>query len=107
MTNLSHVDDSNFESEVSNSTVPVLVDFGATWCAPCQKQLPILEKFAMQNLGTIKVVSVDIDDAPFLAAKFGIKSVPSLFLFNKGTKVAATYGLTTLEDLEKLVSANK
>jgi thioredoxin 1 len=102
MTEIVHVDDSNFESEVLNSELPVLVDFSATWCGPCQRQLPILEKFAADN-AKVKVVKVDIDDAPNVTAKLGIRSVPSLVLFNLGKPVSTKVGLTSLSELSNLV----
>lgn len=97
------VDDSNFESEVLNSKVPVLVDFSAVWCGPCQRQLPVLEKFAAAKAGLLKIVKVDIDDSPQIASKFGIRSVPTLLLFNQGQKVDMRVGLTSLADLDRFV----
>lgn len=104
MSKLVNVDDNNFESEVLNSKVPVLVDFGATWCGPCQKQLPILEKFATENIGTVKVCKIDVDDAPNLAAKFNIRGVPSIALFNNGVNVDMKVGLTTPAALKEFVA---
>lgn len=103
MTDVVYVDDNNFEAEVLNSQVPVLVDFSATWCGPCQRQLPIMEKFASENLSQVKVCTVDIDESPSIAAKFGIRSVPSILLFNQGTKVDMKVGLTNLASLNDLV----
>lgn len=102
MSDVVHVDDNNFESEVLNSDKPVLVDFGAVWCGPCQRQLPIIEKFASQN-DAVKVCKVDVDEAPVLSAKFGIRSVPSLVLFNKGSKVDSKVGIQSLANLEHFV----
>ena len=104
MSKLVSVDENNFETEVVNSKIPVLVDFGATWCGPCQKQLPILEKFANENLGTFKVCKVDIDDAPDLAAKFNIRGVPTIALFSKGVNVDTKVGLTSPSALKELVA---
>lgn len=97
-----HVNESNFEAEVLKSEVPVLVDFGAVWCGPCQRQIPVLEKFAASS--TVKVCKVDIDDSPNLASKFGIRSVPSLLLFQNGQRSAFRVGLTSFADLEKFIS---
>lgn len=104
MSELKYADDSNFEVEVLNSKVPVLVDFSATWCGPCQRQLPILQKFADANLDKVKVVKVDIDDAPEITAKLGIKGVPSMVLFNHGQKLDIKVGLTTLVALNEFVT---
>ena len=106
MSELKHVDDSNFEAEVLKSSVPVLVDFSATWCGPCQRQLPILQKFADANADKIKVVKVDIDDAPKISSKLGIRGVPSMVLFNNGQKVDMRVGLTSLVDLNNFVVTN-
>lgn len=97
------VDDKNFEAEVLASTLPVLVDFGAEWCGPCARQLPILEKFASENKGKVKVVKVDIEEALSVTSKFGIKSVPSMLLFVNGKKVDSRVGLTVLAELNNFV----
>lgn len=102
MSNVVHVDDSNFEAEVLQSEVPVLVDFGATWCGPCQRQMPIVEKFATENQA-VKVVAVDIDDAPLVASKLGIRGVPTLMLFNGGKSVGSKVGLTSLAEISNFV----
>ena len=98
-----NVDDTNFETEVLQSKLPVLVDFSATWCGPCQRQLPIIEKFAADNENRVKVCTVDIDDAPAITSKLGIRGVPSIYLFNQGLKVDAKIGLTTLAALDGFV----
>jgi thioredoxin 1 len=97
------VDDNNFESEVLQSKLPVLVDFGAEWCGPCKRQLPIVEKYAIDNVNRVKVCKVDVDDAPSIIAKFGIRSVPTLLLFNKGEKVDTKIGLTSIAALDSFV----
>ena len=102
MSNVVHVDDNNFETEVLQSEVPVLVDFGATWCGPCQRQLPIVEKFANEYVG-VKVCKVDIDDAPAVASKLGIRGVPTLMLFNEGKSVGSKVGLTSLAEITNFV----
>lgn|SRR5574338_580396 len=103
MSDVVTVDDNNFEAEVLQSDKPVLVDFSAVWCGPCQRQLPIIEKFAADNKQRVKVCKVDVDDAPTVAARLGIKSVPSLVLFNAGEKVGSKVGLTSLAALDNLV----
>lgn len=103
MSDVVFVDDSNFEAEVLNSTVPVLVDFSATWCGPCKRQLPIIEKFAADYNGSLKVCKIDIDDAPIATAKLGIRSVPTLILFNAGGIIASKVGLTSLAEIHNFV----
>jgi thioredoxin 1 len=94
------VDDSNFDTEVLQSLVPVLVDFGAVWCGPCQKQMLVLAPFATQHKGRLKVVKVDVDDAPGLTAKYSIKAVPAMFLFFQGKHVDTKVGLTNATALD-------
>jgi thioredoxin 1 len=103
MSEVKTVDDSNFDTEVLNDTGIVLVDFSATWCGPCQRQHPILEKFASENFGKIKVVTVDIDDAPVAVSKLGIRSVPSLLVFENGKQTGMKVGLTTTAELNTLL----
>jgi thioredoxin 1 len=93
------VNDSNFDVEVLQSEVPVLVEFGATWCGPCKKQAPILEQVQAKYGAKVKVVTVDIDESPNSSSKYGIRSVPTLFIFNKSEKVHSTVGLTSLSNL--------
>jgi thioredoxin 1 len=102
MSDVVHVDDSNFDAEVLQSETPVLVDFSATWCGPCQRQYPLVEKFAKDNAG-IKVCKVDIDDAPEVAAKLRIRGVPTLMLFDAGSAVGTKVGLTSLADINNFV----
>ncbi len=102
MSDVVYVDDSNFETEVLKSDVPVLVDFSAVWCGPCQRQLPVVEKFASENLNKVKVCKVDIDESPITTAKLNIKGVPSLLFFNHGERVETRVGLTTLAALNNL-----
>ena len=97
------VDDSNFEAEVLNSEKPVLVDFSATWCGPCQRQYPILEKFADAQVDNVKVCKIDVDDAPEVASKFGIRGVPTLMLFKNGAVSGSKVGMASLADLDKMV----
>lgn len=103
MSNVVQVDDNNFETEVLQSKLPVLVDFTAVWCGPCQRQTPIVEKFASDNPQRVKVCKIDVDDAPRITAKFGIKSVPSILLFHRGEKVDSKVGLTSLSALDSFL----
>jgi thioredoxin 1 len=99
MSQVKIVDDSNFETEVSNHPGMVLVDFGAPWCGPCTRQHPIIEQFAADNIGKIKVVMIDIDEAPLTVAKLSVRSVPSLLLFDNGKEINRKVGLTTTAEL--------
>ena len=84
MSQIVEADDATFEAEVVNQTLPVLVDFSATWCGPCKKLEPIVHEIAGEYEGKIKVVKVDVDRAPNTAAKFAVLSVPTLLLFQNG-----------------------
>lgn len=103
MSNLIEVNDQNFEKEVLQSDRPVLVDFSATWCGPCQRQLPLMEKFAAENPERVKVCKIDVDDSPETTSKFGIRGVPAILLFNQGMKVDMKVGLTTTAVLNNLL----
>jgi thioredoxin 1 len=76
--------DTNFESEVLASAGAVLVDFSAAWCGPCKKLEPIVHEIAAEYGDRLKVVKVDIDQAPGVAAKFGVLSIPTLMIFHGG-----------------------
>lgn len=79
--------DQNFDTEVMKSDNPVLVDFWAKWCGPCKVQSPIVEELAKEYEGKAKIGSVEVDEHPSIAQKFGILSIPTLMIF-KGGKVA-------------------
>ena len=81
------LNEANFEAEVEKSAVPVLVDFWATWCGPCMMLGPVVAEIASEREGTLKVGKVNVDESPELAARFGVMSIPAVFLFRDG-KVA-------------------
>ncbi|MCC6552429.1 MAG: thioredoxin [Polyangiaceae bacterium] len=95
--------DQNFESEVLKSDKPVLVDFTATWCGPCKALAPIVEQLADDFAGQVKVGKLDIDDAPQITKKYGVRSVPTVLVFKGGEKAASYVGLTTRDKLVKLL----
>ena len=76
--------DGNFEAEVINSDLPVLVDFWAVWCMTCKMVAPIVADMAVEYAGKIKVGKLDVDKNPGIAVKYGIRSIPSLLIFKKG-----------------------
>jgi thioredoxin 1 len=97
------VDDASFETEVLKADRPVLVDFGATWCGPCKALAPVVDKLADETAGKYKVVTVDVDDAPGVAQRYGIRGVPTLAVFKAGEKTASHVGVTTKENLLALL----
>ncbi len=86
-TNVLILTEHNFESEVLQSSVPVLVDFWAPWCGPCRMLSPVIDEIAQERSGQAKVGKLNVDDCPALAARFQINSIPAL-LFFKGGQVA-------------------
>jgi len=100
-----HINGSNFSSEVLESDKPVLVDFSAVWCGPCQRQTPILESFADGNGDRVKVCKVDVDESPEIASKYGIRSVPTLMFFKDGKDVQTKIGMHSVAMLETLLQS--
>ena len=76
--------DSNFEQEVLKSDVPVVVDFWAPWCGPCRTVAPVIDEFAEEYYGRVKVVKLNTDENQYTAYKYGIRSIPTLGIFNNG-----------------------
>jgi thioredoxin 1 len=101
--NVIELNDANFENEVTKSDKPVLVDFGATWCGPCKVLAPIVEKLADEFAGKYKVCKIDIDEAPTVTAKFGIRGVPTVLVFKNGQKTGQHVGVTNKETLLKML----
>jgi thioredoxin 1 len=84
--------DVDYSTEVVKSAVPVLVDFWATWCGPCQMMGPVIDTVAEEYDGKVKVMKCNVDENPATPAKFGIRSIPTLLLFNKGEVVERLVG---------------
>jgi thioredoxin 1 len=93
----------NFESEVLKSDRPVLVDFWAPWCGPCRMLAPVLAQIAQEKADVLKVGKVNVDEAPELAAKYGIASIPAVFLFRNGEVAAQSVGFMQKPELEKFI----
>ena len=82
----------NFEQEVLNSDLPVLVDFWATWCGPCRMLGPVIAQIAQEQAGQLKVGKVNVDEQPALAAEYRIASIPTVMLFREGRPAATAIG---------------
>ena len=104
MANVLELNNDNFETEVIKSDVPVLVDFWAPWCGPCKMIGPIIEELAGDFAGKAKVGKVNVDNNQDLAAKFGIRGIPTVMLFKGGTSVNSFVGLKSKEDLAAAVT---
>lgn len=89
---LQAVTDKDFENEVINSSEPVLVDFWAEWCGPCKTLMPIVEEIADEMKGKLKVVKINIEDAPETPVKYGLRGVPTLMLFKEGKVIDTRAG---------------
>jgi thioredoxin 1 len=105
MSNAIEINSDNYETEVLLSQVPVLVDFGASWCGPCQKIAPIIDELAGEFSGRAKVVTVDVDNNQELAGQYGIMSVPTLMIIKNGEVVNKWVGFTQKQTLVDAVEA--
>lgn len=95
--------DASFDSDVLGRDEVVLVDFWATWCGPCRAIAPILEELAKDYDGRAKIVKVDVDTNPQSAVRFGIRSIPTLFVFKNGEKVETIVGGRSKSELAALL----
>ena len=84
MENLVEFTDDNFESEVINSDMPVIVDFWAEWCGPCKALMPTVSEIATEYEGKAVIGKVNVDNCPSIASKYGIRSIPTILFFNNG-----------------------
>ncbi|MEK7533514.1 MAG: thioredoxin [Patescibacteria group bacterium] len=93
------ITDQSFEAEVIKSDKPVLVDFWAVWCGPCQVQGPIVEEVAVSLGDKAKVLKLNVDENPTYAQKFGVMSIPTLMIFKSGTVIKQFIGVTSKDIL--------
>lgn len=93
----------NFETEVMQSDLPVLVDFWADWCGPCRMFSPIVDEFAQENEGKVKVGKINVDEQPDLAGRYGVMSIPTAILFKNGEIASTLVGVQPKSALEGLI----
>ena len=105
MSHVIEITEQSFERDVTQSPLPVLVDFTATWCGPCRLLAPLVERFADASAGRVRVGKVDLDTAPELTARLGVRSAPTLIVFRDGREVARHVGTAKLEKIEALVAS--
>lgn len=94
-----HVNDENFEAEVLNSPLPVIVDFYASWCGPCKMLAPTIDQLAEEYEGKAKVVKIDVDEAPDTAQKYAVQSIPTLLFVKEGKEIGKKVGMASKDDL--------
>lgn len=95
------LNETNFEVEVLQSSIPVLVDFWATWCMPCRMMAPVVADIAREWTGRVKVGKVNTDDAPSLAMRYGVHAIPTLILFRNGQEIERVVGYVPKKTLEE------
>ena len=102
---LNVLNDENFGTEVLESTVPVMVDFYATWCGPCKTLSPIVEKLAGEFDGKLKVGKLNIDEAPQTPSQFAVRAVPTIVFFKDGEAVDTLVGLKKESELRQRIES--
>lgn len=95
----------NFDKEVLQSDVPVLVDFWAAWCGPCRMIAPIIDQLADEYVGRLKVGKVNVDEEVQLAQRYGIMSIPTLYFFKNGEAVGQLVGVRPKAELERVIQS--
>ncbi|TRZ92951.1 MAG: thioredoxin [Dehalococcoidia bacterium] len=101
--NITTVDQSSFDKIVLESSKPVLVDFWAPWCGPCRMVSPIVEELAKDYNGKVEFAKVNVDEAPFVASKYSIMSIPTIMIFKDGKPVEHVIGFKPKDQFKKLL----
>ncbi|HIQ50162.1 MAG TPA: thioredoxin [Nanoarchaeota archaeon] len=103
MQEVKHVTMQNFEQEVMQSELPVIIDFWAEWCIPCKIAMPIFEELAKEYSGKVKFVKINVDESPDLALKFSVQSIPTFIVFYKGKVINRLTGAVAKEYLKDFI----
>jgi len=104
--NIIHLSDATFETEVLQSTTPVLVDYWAEWCGPCKMIAPILDEISKDYEGKLKIAKLNIDENAQTPAKFGIRGIPTLMIFKNGNVEATKVGALSKSQLITFIDSN-
>jgi thioredoxin len=97
------VTDATFAADVERSSVPVLLDAWAPWCWPCQMIAPLIEEIAIEKAGRLRVAKLNVDENPATSARFGITSIPTLLLFERGREIDRIVGVQTKAEIARRI----
>ena len=98
------INNANFEKEVLQSRIPVLLDFWASWCGPCRMMSPVVDDIAESMNTSIKVGKINVDECPDLAQKYNVMSIPTFVVIKNGQEIGRTVGVQSRDELVKLIS---
>lgn len=101
-----HLDESNFQSTITGTSKPVLVDFWAPWCGPCKAIAPVLDELATDLADKVVIGKIDVDNNQALAGQFGVRAIPTLLVFKNGQVVEQIVGLKSKSELAHLLAAH-
>lgn len=103
---VTYLTDENFENEVTKHNAPVLVDFWASWCAPCRAIAPYIEELADEYKGQVKVAKLNVDEQPNVAGALGIRALPTILLFKNGQVVEQIVGAVGKNKLDAMIKSH-
>ncbi|MCB1869165.1 MAG: thioredoxin TrxA [Gammaproteobacteria bacterium] len=101
-----HLSDDSFETEVLQSSLPVLVDYWAEWCGPCKMIAPVLDEIAVEYAGKVKLAKLNIDENPNTPPRYGIRGIPTLMIFKDGEVEATKVGAVSKSQLTAFIDSN-